>query len=88
MREFEELLELGEQRARCIVASIAPPSTLQAFDRHCATRHAQKLLREGLEVRATAFKVASRYDVSLKSAYRRIDDALSLGPIGTSTGRR
>lgn len=79
MNEFDALLELGEQRARRIVASIAPPAIVQAFDRHCAIRYAQKLIGNGLDVRATAYRVAASYDISLKSAYRRINSIFTLG---------
>lgn len=81
------LLEvLGETRARAVVSSIGTPQSSQAFERMAAVACARRLLEEGHERRTVAYKLAARYDVSLKSAYRRIGEALDLGRV-TQTSR-
>ncbi len=82
--EIAALLELaGEQQGRQILRALGTPGALGAFERHCATSYARRLMAGGLSRRSTAFKVSARYELSVKSAYRRIDDAMALGPFGT-----
>lgn len=71
----------GEDQGRQILRALGTAGALGAFDRHCEASYARKLLREGLDVRATAYRVAAKYNLSLKSAYRRIKQALSAGPL-------
>lgn len=80
--EIAALLELaGEEQGRQILRALGTAGALGAFDRHCATSYAQKLLRERLARRSVAYRVSAKYGISLKSAYRRIEDALGCGPI-------
>lgn len=80
-RQIAALLALaGEDKGRAIVAELAAPQVLRLFDREAANLHARKLLADGLTRRAAAYRLAARYDISLKSAYRRISDALQAGP--------
>lgn len=81
LQSIAALLALApnEAAARAIVAGLATPQTLQLFNRQAAIMHARKLLDDGLERRSVAYRLAARYDISLKSAYRRIADALELG---------
>lgn len=72
-------LPISEDAARAIAAGIASPQILQLFDRQAAIVYARKLLDDGLERRSVAYRLAARYDVSLKSAYRRITEAVELG---------
>jgi len=71
------LLEvLGEAKARQVVADIGTPKGLQDFNRLAAVALARRMLDERVERRAIAYRLAGRYNISLKSAYRRISDAL------------
>ena len=73
------LLDLaGERNARAIVGSIGTPQSAQAFDRIAAVACARKMLSEGRERRNIAYRLAAIYDISLKSAYRRIGEAIDL----------
>lgn len=80
--EISALLALaGEEQGRQILRALGTAGALGAFDRHCATSYAQRLFREGLARRSVAYRVSAKYGISLKSAYRRIEDALGCGPI-------
>lgn len=81
LQSITALLALApsEDAARAIAAGLASPQILQLFNRQAAIVYARKLLDDGLERRSVAYRLAARYDVSLKSAYRRIADALELG---------
>lgn len=71
------LLEtLGEAKARQVVADIGTPKGLQQFDRLAAVALARQMLDERMERRVIAYRLAARYDISLKSAYRRANEAL------------
>lgn len=77
------LLSLTDEKiARGIVANICTPQSIQAFNRMAAVTCARRMLNEGNERRVIAYRLAARYDISLKSAYRRINDALNIRPSG------
>lgn len=73
------LLSLTDEKvARSIVVDICTPQSIQAFGRIAAVACARKMLGEGKERRDIAYRLAAIYDISLKSAYRRIGEALDL----------
>ncbi|MDB5779972.1 MAG: hypothetical protein JWP93_2337 [Polaromonas sp.] len=72
-------LPISEDAARAIAAGLTSPQILQLFDRQAAISYARKLLDDGLERRSVVYRLAARYDISPKTAYRRITDALELG---------
>lgn len=79
MCEFDALLELGENKARSIVASIAPANVLRAFNRHAAIARAHKMLTDRMPPHEMAYRLAGRYGTSIKTAQRRIKAALDMG---------
>ena len=76
------LLEhMPERKARALLAGLEVPARVrQAFELIASTRHARELLGKGLCVRSTAYQLCARYGFAMRTAYRRIDDALDAGP--------
>jgi hypothetical protein len=77
------LLELApnEDAARRIVAGLVNPvnpEKLRLFERIAATARARKMLDDGLERREVAYRLVGRYEISIETAYRRINAALEL----------
>lgn len=82
LRQIESLWAMaGEHKARAILQALGSKSALTAFDRLAATFYARKLLAAGEEKRSVAYRIAARFDVSVKTAYRRIKAALNMGPL-------
>lgn len=76
------LAHVPEQQARALLAGLeVPPRVRQEFERIASTRYARALLTNGLCRRSIAYQVAGRYQVALRTAYRRIDEALGIGPL-------
>lgn len=68
----------NEDAARRIVAGLVSPEKLKLFERIAATARARKMLDDGSERREVAYRLVARYEISLKTAYRRITDAVEL----------
>ena len=71
-----------EDKARSLLARLDMSASVRnEFERIASTRYARSLLTNGLCRRSIAYQVAGRYQVALRTAYRRIDEALSIGPL-------
>lgn len=71
---------LPEHEARALLAGLEVPARVrQEFERIASTRYARALMANDLCRRAIVDKVAGRYDISQRTAYRRIDAAIEMG---------
>jgi hypothetical protein len=68
-----------EHQGRAIIAGLGVSHLLQAFDRQAAVLRARNMLDNGIHPHELAYRLAGRYDTSVKTAQRRIKAALAMG---------
>lgn len=70
----------GETLARSILMDHGTRSSRRAFERMAEVRYARERLEKGASQNAAAFEVRVRYELPPRTAYRRTEEALRLGP--------
>lgn len=76
------LAYVPEDEARSLLIRLSvPPRVINQFERIASVMFARALLAKGLCRRSIAYQVAARYEVAPRTAYRRIDEALGIGPL-------
>jgi len=90
-RTAETLAKLTEHDARTLLLELGAPAVLKSFDRDCQRRYAALLLGQGCTRVITRDRLMQRYQISMRSAYRLIDDVIQnlarTGPALANTGR-
>lgn len=70
----------GETLARSILMDHGTRSSRNAFERMAAVRHARERLEKGDTPTSVAYQLRVRYELPPRTAYRRTEEALNLGP--------
>ena len=75
-RTAETLAKLHPSEARTLLLELGASAVLKSFDRDCQRRHAASLLGQGCTRTITRDRLMQRYQISMRSAYRLIDDVI------------
>ena len=85
------LNKLTEHDARTLLLELGTPAVLKSFDRDCQQRYAAELLGQGCTRATTRNRLMQRYQISMRSAYRLIDNVIQncakTGRVLANTGR-
>ena len=75
-RIAEILAKLHQSEAREVLLSLGAVSALKSFDRDCQQRYAAELLAQHRTRAFTRDRLIQRYQISMSSAYRLIDNVI------------